>query len=93
MSNVFEIKCIDKNKQFDPDNRITRIGGVLKGEPWSLSQAEAIARIESGTHKFWVSVGGISSWVVVATSSSGNKYIKTNIDREHPENLLRLPTC
>jgi len=93
MSNVFEIKCIDKNKQFDPDNRITRIGGVLKGEPWSLSQAEAIARIESGTHKFWVSVGGISSWIVVATSSSGNKYIKTNIDREHPENLLRLPAC
>ncbi len=93
MSNVFEIKCIDKNRQFDPDNRITRIGGVLKGEPWSLSQAEAIARIESGTHKFWVSVGGISSWVVVATSSSGNKYIKTNIDREHPENLLRLPAC
>ena len=93
MSNVFEIKCIEKNKQFDPDNRITRIGGVLKGEPWSLSQAEAIARIESGTHKFWVSVGGISSWVVVATSSSGNKYIKTNIDTEHPENLLRLPAC
>jgi len=93
MSNVFEIKCIEKNKQFDPDNRITRIGGVAKGEPWSLSQAEAIACIESGTHKFWVSIGGIYAWVVVATSSSGNKYIKTNSDREHPENLLSLPVC
>ena len=93
MSGVFEIKCIDKTKQYEPHNRITRIGGTKDGKPWSLSQEEAIKRIESGKNKFWMDVGGISFWIVVSISTSGRKYIKSNVDKEHPETLLSLPEC
>lgn len=65
----------------------------MNGKSWSLSQEEAIKRIEAGKNKFWLDVGGVSFWIVVSTSSSGNKYIKSNVDREHPETLLSLPHC
>jgi hypothetical protein len=93
MSDIYEIKCIDTTKQYDPHNRITRIGGVVNGKSWSLSQEEAIKRIEAGKNKFWLDVGGVSFWIVVSTSSSGNKYIKSNVDREHPATLLSFPQC
>jgi len=93
MSDVFEIKCIDRTKQYDPHNRITHIGGFKDGKNWSLSQEEAIKRIESGKNKFWLDVGGVSFWIVVSTNSSGDKYIKSNVDKEHPETLLFLPEC
>ena len=93
MSDVFDIKCIDKTKQYDSRNRIAHIGGIKDGKHWSLSQEEAIKRIESGKNKFWMDVGGISFWVVVSISSSGSKYIKSNVDKDHPETLLTLPEC
>ena len=93
MSDVFEIKYIGKTKQYDPHNRITSIGGTKNGKHWSLSHEEAVKRIESGKNKFWLDVGGISFWIVVSITPSGDKYIKSNVDREHPETLLALPEC
>nr|CAS03016.1 putative integron gene cassette protein [uncultured bacterium] len=58
-----------------------------------MSQQDAIACLESGKWRFYVSVDGQSVWVIVATSSAGNKYIKTQNDGEHPNNLLSLPEC
>lgn len=31
--------------------------------------------------------------VIVAVSRFGNKYLKTEADGEHPNNLLSLPEC
>jgi hypothetical protein len=89
-----QIKCINKTNRFDPHDRIHSIGGVNSdGGRWKMSQKDAIRDIENGTYTFFVSAGGRTADVIVATSRYGNKYLKTVADGEQPDNLLSLPEC
>lgn len=94
MANL-QITCINKSDRLNPHERITRVGGGAGGllGHWRKTQQEAIRDIETGTNNFYVSVRGISVWVVVAVSRFGNKYLKTEADGEQPNNLLNLPEC
>jgi hypothetical protein len=83
-----EIKCINKTNRSDPHDRIQSIGGP----GWKISQQTAITYIENGTYSFYVSRGGATADVIVATHN-GHKYIKTTNDGIHPDNLLALPEC
>ncbi|GAA6176990.1 DUF3892 domain-containing protein [Sulfitobacter pacificus] len=92
MVKTAQIKCINKSDRDSSWERITHVGGITN-ERWKITQQDAINHIESGAWRFYVSVGGDSVWVEVATSRYGNKYIKTVADGDQPNNLLSLPEC
>lgn len=93
MADSVQIKCINKSNRQDPHNRIQNIGGVNSdGTRWKLTEEQAIAGIENGKWRFYVSANGKSVWVIIATRL-GRKYLKTEADGEHPNNLLSLPEC
>ena len=93
MAAQVEIMCINKTNRTDPHERIHSVGGVnADGTTWKLSVDAAITGIESGKWKFWTTGGGKSVWVVVALHM-GHKYLKTEPDEVHPNNLLALPEC
>ena len=95
MATSVRIGCIHKTDRPNPHERISHVGGVNEnGSGWKLSQAEAIAGIESGKWAFYVEQpAGHRVSVIVATSAYGHKYLKTTADGEHPNNLLALPEC
>lgn len=92
MTSNFEIKCINKSNRTDPHERIENVGGIHDGKRWKCSVAEAIVGIEAKKWSFWTAGGGKAVRVVVATHN-GNKYLKTEADGIHPNNLLALPEC
>lgn len=91
MTKQAEIKCINKNDRYNPYERITHVGGYVTSQ-WKITQKEAIEHIDAGW-KFYVMRSGHRVDVVVATSRFGNRYIKTEPDKDTPDNLLSLPEC
>ena len=89
-----QVTCINKRgDHYNPHERIQAIGGV---DPtigrWKHLEDDAIRNIENRTHSYFVSVGGRTVNVVVATHN-GRKYLKTEADGYSPDNLLALPEC
>jgi len=94
MADRHQVICVNKSDRPNPHERITHIGGKNSdGTRWRITQQAAIDGIESNKWSFYVSRGGQSVNVVVATSRYGHKYLKTEADGEQPNNLLSLPEC
>ena len=89
-----EVKCINKSDRQNHWERITHIGGTNSdGSRWKLTEADAIAGIDSGKYSFHVGTGIHRVEVVIAKSARGHRYLKTKPDGEQPNNLLALPEC
>jgi uncharacterized protein DUF3892 len=89
------VRCVKKADGGTPDARIARIGGTnAVGVNWRLTQAEAIQAIEARRWDFYVeNAPGPPVDVIVATTGTGAKYLKTTADGDEPSGLLALPEC
>jgi hypothetical protein len=92
MAKRAQIKCINKEPRNDPYHRITHVGGGTAAEPWKITLDSAIRMIERGEWEFYTRDGRIEAKVEVATRN-GHKYLKTENDRDTPDNLLSLDEC
>lgn len=93
MAKRVRICCINKTDRMNPHERIKNVGGQnADGARWKQSVDQTIREIESREWEFFVTEGGRTVDVIVATHT-GNKYIKTTADGIQPDNLLSLPEC
>lgn len=87
------VQCINKRGgHYNAHERIQAIGGVANGVRWKDPEDVAIRNVERDDKSYYVSAGGKSVWVIVATHN-GRKYLKTQNDGYSPDNLLSLPEC
>lgn len=84
-----QITAIRKPDRYSSHEHITHV----KYDDEVHSRAHVIKLIESGTDRFYVSVGGISTWVQVVRQLGRDPYIRTTPDWTGKDNLLSLPSC
>lgn len=90
---LLEVKCINKSDQPEAHARIKSIGGGSGRLHWKHSQEHAMAWIEGGAFTYYIMRGGQSVRIIIGTTASGHKYLKTAADAEQPDSLLNLPEC
>jgi len=90
---LHQIRCVKRGKGASPNQRISHVGGASGLSNWLISVQQAIKGIEDGSWLFCVLKDDRVVPVVVATTRSGEKYLKTSADYEQPGLLLALPEC
>lgn len=84
------VSFINRAYSLDPLERIENLGGVNSDRTrWKLTQAAAISAIEAGTHEFFVVAAGGPVKIVVL-NHQGQKYLKSEREKTHPDELLSL---
>lgn len=89
------IRCIIKDDGLDPHERIQYVGGINPdGSYWKRTQQEVIREIDS---RKWIyeccAPDGLRTEVIAVTGHSGHRFLKTALDKDVPDNLLKLPAC
>ena len=86
------VMFVNRAYSHDPHERVDAIGGVNSDRTrWRLSQTAAIAAIEAGTDMFFMKTTDAAVKLVVATHR-GEKYLESERENTHPDDLLSLPT-
>lgn len=84
------VSSVNRAYSSDPFERVEAIGGVNSDHSsWKLSQVAAIARIEAGTDEFFIRKGDEVVKLVVLIRD-GEKYLQTEREKTHPDDLLNL---
>ena len=76
-------------------SELRRRGFALSERPrWQLPLDDAVQGVLDGRWDFFIQLGVYDTVsVVVATSPSGGRYLKTEVDQDTPDELLFLPQC
>jgi len=85
----YQITCVDKADQGDPHTRIRKLGGPHLGV---IAAEDMITRIKNGQDTFYTLVDGERANIEVAMRGHV-EYLKTERDKEIPNNLLSLSPC
>ncbi len=94
MVSVREIKFVIRGKSGLAHERIDSICGTdHEGATWKMSVQDAVAGMERGEWKFYISFAGRAAWIHLATSREGVKYLRTEYDYDQPNLLLMLQEC
>ena len=84
------VSTITRSYSHDPLERIDSIGGVNSDRTrWKLTQAAAIAAIEGGSDELFIKTDSTSVKLVVVTHHH-QKYLKSEREATHPDDLLTL---
>jgi hypothetical protein len=84
------VSFVNRAYSHDPLERIENIGGLNSDHTrWKLSQAAVISAIEAGTDEFFVNAADGPVKLVVL-HHQGQKYLKTEREKTHPDDLLGL---
>ncbi|MEO7412636.1 MAG: DUF3892 domain-containing protein [Opitutaceae bacterium] len=84
------VSFLNRAYSLDPLERVENIGGLNSDHTrWTLTQAAAISAIEAGTDEFFVNADGGPVRLVVLTHR-GEKYLKSEREKTHPDDLLSL---
>ncbi len=75
-----------KTSYQSPYKCISHIGGY----GWCFSQEQAVSAIFNQQYYFYTHINDRTVNIIIG-SEDGNPYLKTEIDREQPEQLLALP--
>ena len=86
------ITFVQKAYSYDPHERIDSIGGLNSDKSRrKLSQQAAIAAIEGGSDEFFV-IAPDRMVKVIVMNHAGQKYLKSESDKQTPDWLLALPS-
>jgi hypothetical protein len=95
MARYLRIRPIVKTERTGAHERIKAICGLTpEGSHWTLTHEDAVSQVENGICRFYIERPRDKRYDVnVALDVRAHKYLKTDADREQPDELLFLPTC
>lgn len=84
------VTFVQRAYSLDPLERIDTIGGIDSDKSsWRMTQDQAITAIESRQTEFFVATAEQKVKIVVA-SHAGQKYLQSEREKTHPDDLLSL---
>lgn len=94
---IVRITCINKDNgnHYNPHEAITHLGWLNESDGTSnkMTRLQAVDYIEKGNKAYVKDSRGNVAYLVVRTSTSGNKFVQTVADGKYSDNLLELPEC
>ena len=95
MARYLRIRSTVKTARTDAHQRIEAICGLTpEGSHWTLTHEDAISQVENRACAFYIERPRDKRYDVnVAIDARAHKYLKTDADRDQPDQLLFLPDC
>ena len=86
------VDCVNIISTANPWDRIVRLSGThdSDGQRWSCTHAQCVAYVEQGYQFYIEPQPGTRHFLEVAVSMFGRKYVRTALDQDEPEQLMRL---